>query len=167
MANVHGPFCARCRYEDIRILDFPCNGCEYNSINMNRPSEWVSIDGIPEIKDSGDRTIYPTGFQRDMHKGKGRMDLLPWNAIMQISKLCESGAIKYGEHNIDLGCPVSNLMDSGLRHAAKFIAGQMDEAHLTAACWNLLWALEMTLTHKEMVDIPWRPTRVNESGDGR
>lgn len=30
------------------------------------------------IKDSGDRTEFETGAKRDMHAGKGRMDLLPW-----------------------------------------------------------------------------------------
>lgn len=28
------------------------------------------------IKDSGERTTFNTGAQRDMHGGKGRMDLL-------------------------------------------------------------------------------------------
>ena len=107
------------------------------------------------IKDSGERTQFDTGAVRDMHQGKGRMDLLPWNAIMEVSKHCEAGALKYGEHNVDKGIPVHSLLDSGLRHTAKFITGQTDEPHLTAAAWNLLWALEMTLTNPEMNDVPW------------
>lgn len=104
------------------------------------------------IKDSGDRTKFETGAVRDMHSGKGRMDLLPWHAIMEVSKHCESGAVKYGEHNVDKGIPVHSLLDSGIRHAAKFITRQEDEPHLVAACWNLLWALEMMLTKPEMDD---------------
>lgn len=107
------------------------------------------------IKDSGERTQFDTGAVRDMHEGKGRMDLLPWNAIMEVSKHAENGAKKYGEHNVDRGIPVHSLIDSGLRHTAKFITGQTDEPHLTAAVWNLLWALEMTLTNPEMNDVPW------------
>lgn len=107
------------------------------------------------IKDSGERTEFSTGAVRDMHIGKGRMDLLPWNAIMEVSKHCENGAIKYGEHNVDRGIPVHSLMDSGIRHAAKHFIGMKDEPHLTAACWNFLWALEMELTKPEMVDVPW------------
>lgn len=109
------------------------------------------------IKDSGERTEFPSGAVRDMHAGKGRMDLLPWHAIMEVSKHCENGAIKYGEHNVDRGLPVHSFMDSGMRHAAKYISGITDEPHLVAACWNFLWALEMTITHPELVDIPWRP----------
>ena len=113
----------------------------------------------PEIKDSGDRTEFSTGAVRDMHEGKGRMDLLPWHAIIEVSKHCEAGARKYGEHNVDRGIPVHSLMDSGLRHAAKHLTGEKDERHLVAACWNLLWALEMELTRPDMVDVPWTPLR--------
>lgn len=108
------------------------------------------------IKDSGDRTEFSTGAVRDMHSGKGRMDLLPWNAIMAVSKHCENGAIKYGEHNVDRGIPAHSLIDSGMRHAAKFICGETDEDHLVAAVWNFLWLLEMRSTHPELMDIPWR-----------
>ena len=118
---------------------------------------------MAEIKDSGERTAFETGAVRDMHSGKGRMDLLPWAAIIEVSKHCENGAVKYGEHNVDLGIPTHSLMDSGMRHAAKHMLGYDDEKHLVAACWNLLWALEMTLTHKDMVDIPWKP---NADGNG-
>ena len=57
------------------------------------------------IKDSGDRTQFDTGAVRDMHAGKGRMDLLPLSAIIELSKHCEEGALKYGEHNVDKGIP--------------------------------------------------------------
>ena len=108
-----------------------------------------------EIKDSGDRTVFSTGSVRDMHEGKGRMDLLPWNAIMEVSRHCEAGARKYGEHNVDKGIPMHSLIDSGMRHTAKFLTGMNDENHLVAACWNLLWALEMYMTRADMVDVPW------------
>jgi hypothetical protein len=112
------------------------------------------------IKDSGERTEFEvngvkTGAVRDMHDGKGRFDLLPWHAIWEVAKHCENGALKYGEHNVDRGIPMSSLIDSGIRHTAKYIMGEEDEPHLTAACWNLLWALEMLLTRNDMVDVPW------------
>ena len=66
------------------------------------------------IKDSGERTEFTTGAVRDMHAGKGRMDLLPLTAIIELSKHCEEGAGKYGEHNIDKGIPQHSLCDSGL-----------------------------------------------------
>ena len=105
------------------------------------------------IKDSGARTEFSTGAVRDMKRGVGRMDLLPWYGIMEVSKHCEEGAEKYGEHNVDKGIPLHSLCDSAARHLAKFIAGEMDEDHLRAACWNLLWALNQRKTHPELDDL--------------
>lgn len=105
------------------------------------------------IKDSGNRTEFETGAVRDMKKGVGRMDLLPWYGIMEVSKHCEEGAEKYGEHNVDKGIPLHSLCDSAARHLAKFICGETDEDHLRAACWNLLWALNQRKTHPELDDL--------------
>ena len=105
------------------------------------------------IKDSGKRTEFETGAKRDIQHGKGRMDLLPWYGIIEVSKHCEEGADKYGEHNVDRGIPLHSLCDSAARHLAKFIAGEMDEDHLRAAAWNLLWALNQRTTHPELDDL--------------
>ena len=106
------------------------------------------------IKDSGERMEFKSGAVRDMHDGKGRMDLLPWAAIMEVSKHCEAGAKKYGEHNVDKGIPTHSLLDSAMRHAAKYLEGYDDEPHLVAAAWNLLWAIEMEINYPECVDTP-------------
>lgn len=111
------------------------------------------------ILDSGERTTFSTGAVRDMHSGKGRMDLLPWAAIIEVSKHCEAGALKYGTHNVDKGIPTSSLMDSAMRHAAKYLDGQEDEDHLLAAAWNLLWAVQMRCKNPECVDTPWSKDR--------
>ena len=113
------------------------------------------------IKDSGNRRefIAPDGTKggvRDMAAGKGRMDLLPWAAIIEVSKHCENGCLKYGEHNVDRGVYTSSLCDSALRHTAKYLEGWEDEPHLLAAAWNLLWAIQMALKKPEFVDTPWR-----------
>ena len=105
------------------------------------------------IKDSGERTEFSTGAVRDIKRGVGRMDLLPWYGIMEVSKHCEEGAEKYGEHNVDKGIPLHSLCDSAARHLAKFIAGETDEDHLRAAAWNLLWALNQRKTHPELDDL--------------
>lgn len=104
------------------------------------------------INDSGERTEFETGSVRDMHVGKGRFDLLPWNGIWEVAKHCEEGALKYGEHNVDKGIPLHSFIDSGFRHLAKYTMGMDDEDHLRAACWNLLWALNQRTTHPELDD---------------
>lgn len=127
---------------------------EVESIDMTDDS--LTVYTKPVIKDSGNRREFESGAVRDMQEGKGRMDLLPWAAIMEVSKHCENGAKKYGEHNVDRGIPTHSLCDSAARHLAKYLDGWTDEPHLLAAAWNLLWAIQMEIKHKEMVDTPWK-----------
>ena len=127
-----------------------------NSVHSEMCPECYTTRLHVGIKDSGERTTFSTGAQRDMHSGKGRMDLLPWAAIIEVSKHCEAGALKYGTHNVDKGIPTSSLLDSAMRHAAKYLDGQEDEDHLLAAAWNLLWAIEMRCKKPECVDTPWK-----------
>lgn len=108
------------------------------------------------IKDSGQRRHFGSGAVRDMAYGKGRMDLLPWEAIIEVSKHCEEGALKYGERNCEKGIPIHSLVDSAFRHLAKYAMGETDEPHLRAAAWNILFAIYMEIRHPEMQDIPAR-----------
>ena len=108
------------------------------------------------IKDSGERTAFETGAVRDMHAGKGRYDLLPWNAIHELAIHCENGALKYGERNCEKGIPTHSLLDSAIRHLSCYMRGQTEENHLRAAIWNIAMAMEMELNNKEMQDIPVR-----------
>lgn len=94
------------------------------------------------IKDSGQRTEFQTGAVRDMAGGKGRCDLLPPRAILRLARHFEAGARKYGDRNWEKGIPISSFIDSAIRHILKFMAGETDEDHLCAACWNLMCAME-------------------------
>lgn len=106
------------------------------------------------IKDSGERTQFETGAVRDMHDGKGRYDLLPWDAIHELALHCEEGALKYGERNCEKGIPIHSLIDSGIRHLSCYLRGMKDEPHLRAALWNIAYALYMEKHHPELQDIP-------------
>ena len=144
--------CGTCIHQ--RCGEDVCNHCDDD---YSRYEQDESV-GRPKILDSGERTEFSSGAVRDMHAGKGRMDLLPWAAIMEIAKHCENGAIKYGEHNVDKGIPTHSLCDSAARHLAKYLDGWDDEPHLVAAAWNLLYAIQMEIKHPELVDTPWMPT---------
>lgn len=109
------------------------------------------------IKDSGTRQVYSNGFNRDFGGMKGRMDLLPWNAIREVSIHSQMGAEKYGERNIDKGCPQWSLYSSAFRHLSKVIDPEPNDTedtltHLRAACWNMLWALEQYCNGKADID---------------
>lgn len=186
-----------------------------------------------DIKSSGQTREFSTGSHRDMAKGKGRMDLLPADAVSKtiscldavkngvaagkkssillafseaeeymtngdkkhlcmaatyalcavgmdeadkivdgytiddkadvystwaagliaVSKHYESGAEKYGENNWQLGQPMHVLMDSGMRHNCKAIAGITDEPHIRATAWNYLCAIWMDEHLPDMRDL--------------
>lgn len=104
---------------------------------------------------------YQTGAVRDTG-GKGRMDLLPMCALIRISKHMEdairpdpeTGMPHYPERNWEKGLPIHTMIDSALRHLAKYVDGQTDEDHLCAAATNLLMALWTEEKRWDMVDIP-------------
>lgn len=98
---------------------------------------------------------YESGAVRDTG-GKGRMDLMPWSAIMRVSKHMEKGSEDHGERNWEKGLPMHCFMDSAFRHMAKYMEGWTDEDHLCAATWNLLCALWTEDNRPEMQDIPTR-----------
>jgi len=115
------------------------------------------------IKDSGERTSFETGAQRDCQGGKGRMDLLPMRALMEVSKIFEAGANKYSERNWEKGMPLSRYADSMQRHFAKWMIGRDDERHLEMACWNLLCLVDTNERIKDgslllhLNDLPCNP----------
>lgn len=96
----------------------------------------------PKILDSGNRSKFDTGAVRDIQTGKGRMDLLPVDAIFALAKHYEAGCQKYGDRNWEKGIPLSRYLDSALRHAFKVLRGDTDEPHIEAAIWNLMCYLQ-------------------------
>ena len=104
---------------------------------------------------------YQTGAVRDTG-GKGRMDLLPWSALIRVSKHMEdailpdpeTGIAHYPERNWEKGLPLHTMIDSAFRHLAKYVDGRTDEDHLCAAATNLLMAMWIEEKLPEMIDIP-------------
>lgn len=144
--------CSTCKWGNYTNIGL-CKDCVCGS--AWEPKEIIAATEH-EIADSSNRREFNTGAVRDMAEGKGRMDLLPWTAIMEVSKHCERGAVKYGEHNVDKGIPVHSFIDSAARHLGKYIEGWDDEPHLAAAAWNLLWAIQTEIKIPELKDVPWK-----------
>lgn len=102
---------------------------------------------------------YPTGAYKEDKAQKGKPTLLPFCALMRISKhmQCANKPIgKYDERNWEKGLPISELMDSVLRHIFQYMDGMADEDHLCAAATNLLMAMWTEEKHPELQDIPSR-----------
>ena len=98
---------------------------------------------------------FETGAVRDTG-GKGRMDLLPMCSLLRISKHMEDALTHYPERNWEKGLPMHSMLDSAMRHLAKYMDGWTDEDHLCAAATNLLMAMWTEEKMPEMQDIPSR-----------
>ena len=116
-----------------------------------------------KISDSGERTQFASGAVRDMSEGKGRMDLIPWCAILRLSKHYEAGAKKYAERNWEKGIPAHSFLDSAFRHLAKYADGATDEDHLIAAVWNLCGLAWTEEKRPDLMDIPARRDNCDET----
>jgi len=125
---------------------------EYSGKPVNQP---IGCE-MPIIKDSGARYEFNTGAVRDMREGKGRYDLIPWEAVHELALHCEQGALKYGERNCEKGIPIHSLVDSAIRHLSCYLRGMSDEPHLRAAMWNVAFAIWMEKKRPDMQDIPNR-----------
>jgi hypothetical protein len=110
-----------------------------------------------KFKDSGERQVFTTGANRDIETGKGRFDLMPPFSAMLISRVYETGCLKYGDRNWEKGIPIARFLNSAQRHLEKYKAGLRDEAHLSMATWNLSCALWTAA----MVEMGLRPAELN------
>lgn len=121
------------------------------------------------IKDSGTRREFGTGGHRDCAEGKGRMDLLPFRALIELSKVFEDGAKKYDDNNWRKGLPLSCYVDSASRHLAKWMIGWRDEPHLAQAAWNIMCLIETQamieegLLPADLNDLPYNVLEIKEN----
>jgi len=121
------------------------------------------------LDDTGARTTFASGGQRELAPGKGRYDLLPGAAILAVIKFSdgellpikaidalarhyEAGAKKYAPRNWEKGIPLWSFLDSGLRHMYKARAGSKGEDHEVAALWNLVGYVDtdLAITYGDM-----------------
>ena len=112
-------------------------------------------------KTTDNMTNYDTGAVRDTG-GKGRMDLLPMCALLRVSKHMEDALTHYPERNWEKGLPMHSMIDSAMRHLAKYMDGQTDEDHLSAAATNLLMAMWTEEKRPDLQDIPARPHKTDD-----
>jgi hypothetical protein len=107
-----------------------------------------------EIKDSGDRSVYPTGAVRDNGEGKGRFDLISGQGLLRLARWYEMGAKKYEDRNFEKGMPISRYVSAAMRHAVKYMMGCNDEDHAAACAWNMFAIMHHEFERPEMQDLP-------------
>jgi len=116
---------------------------------------------VSEFKDSGDRTTFSTGAQRDRSYGKGKPSLVPNWVVWLVSRIYEDGAKKYASRNWEKGMNLSAYIDSLERHLAKLKAGRRDEPHASQVAWNILGYIYTAA----QVKMGKRPAELNDMPD--
>ncbi len=91
--------------------------------------------------------------------GKRRWGLLPFNALEEVVKVLEVGAIKYGSFNWQKGLSWTETFESLQRHLLKWFNGEnVDEEsglnHMAHVATNSLFLLYFVLTGKGRDDRP-------------
>jgi hypothetical protein len=75
--------------------------------------------------------------------GKARYDLLPFDALEELTKIYTSGAIKYEDRNWEKGIKFSRIIAAIFRHLTAWILGETNDKesnfhHLAHAAWGCL-----------------------------
>lgn len=79
------------------------------------------------------------------------------NAMQAFVDVCMQGAEKYERHNWKKGMPVSEIMDSLLRHAMRFNLGEdydkeSGKLHVAHMMWNCAALIETLARHRAEFD---------------
>ena len=116
-----------------------------------------------EIKASETNSEFATGAVRGDSKGRGTPHLLPFEAlvlvsrcyggpafmpfdgVIEVSKIYEGGCATYPPRNWEKGIPLARFVDSSQRHLGKYLRGEIDEPHCGQHAWNLLSLLQTHL----------------------
>jgi hypothetical protein len=90
------------------------------------------------MRHSNTQTQFNTGAKRDTTEGKGRPSLISPVLIHRLGVLLQKGAEHYGEDNWSKGMPYRRTMDSVIRHAFQWLAGDEEEDHLAAIAFGVM-----------------------------
>ena len=82
--------------------------------------------------------------------GKGAYYLISPIAMHRIAQTMAEGAVKYNDRNWEKGIPMSNYVDSIMRHMNQYLAGASDEDHLAHAAANIMMLLHTETMVKKM-----------------
>lgn len=90
------------------------------------------------------------GLRKD--EGKPRTDLIPTDALLELSKLYAVGATKYADRNWERGMPFSKVYGPLTRHLFKWWMGENIDSesglsHMTHVAWNAIALMTYEIRH--------------------
>lgn len=95
------------------------------------------------------------GLKQDQDKAP--LDLIPYHSVLEIAKVLDFGAKKYGKHNWRKGLAFSRLIAACLRHLTAYNEGEDKDnesglSHLSHAGACILFLLEYERSHPQLDD---------------
>ena len=145
---------------------------------IGRDDQWLLEDGtydpVPlswadELYHSGDEVViracnqsqveFQTGAKRSDATGRGRFDLIPYEAMLALARRFEYGVPRFGERNWENGIPLSRILSSLRRHAMQ-INYDFTEDHVGAVLCNAA----MFVTVAERVRAGLLPKELDDLG---
>ncbi len=113
------------------------------------------------IKDSGKRDSFETGAVRDVGTDKGAYELISPIFLRRLAIHLERGAKKYAARNWEQGMPMGRTMQSLIRHAFQYLAGDRTEDHLAAIACNI----QFLIHYEEAIAAGVLPPQLNDLPD--
>lgn len=116
-------------------------------------------------------TTFSTGAKRTQQEGRGRFDLIPYEAMLSLARRLEMGSAIYGDRNWERGMPLSRYLSSLRRHAMQ-INYDLSEDHLGAVLFNAAAFIATAervkagILPKELDDIGYLAQQASPSGNG-
>ena len=108
---------------------------------MNK--DWVPTVGINTVEFRGVQVSEQPKEAMRFTDDKMRFDLLPVEAIVELARVYDSGALKYDDNNWRNGMPWSKVLRCIYSHFFKWMLGQTVDKetgchHLAMVAWNCL-----------------------------
>ena len=154
---------AKKTYTDCKLLDAGPEGMYCNASGttcaafMDATGGYVWYPKECEYCPPAKMQQFESGAVRESRTGKGRCDLLPMCVLLRMARHYENtDTPEHPARNWEKGMPTHVFMDSALRHIFKYMDGQTNEDHLSAAIWNLFGCAYMEEKHPDQQDIPSR-----------
>lgn len=114
---------------------------DYKSTSVTENDAKVVSTSTFKLDPDSERVDYASGAQRSAAVKHFRYDLIHPLFAKALARVLAEGAEKYGEHNWELGFPISSLTNHLFAHLYDFMSGDRSEDHLGHAACNMMFLL--------------------------
>jgi hypothetical protein len=93
---------------------------------------------MSKLPDSGQRTTFSAGGQKETAGKASGFHLLPRAGIERLAQRYADGAAKYSPRNWERGIPKEECINAAFRHLLQLAEGDQSEDHAAAVAWWMM-----------------------------